>query len=182
MILDRESLENDLKDFSFTFVELPKFKKDVNRLTDIIYKWCYFFKHAQGASVDEMHKLIGHDEIIERAVVELDRFSWTSEELHAYDQSEKYSEALLASLDQKFDEGKQAGVSEGLEKGQQIGLAKGEQIGLAKGEQTGREEGEKQKALDIAKNLHDQGIPIEIICKVTGLTKKNIAALIGSLN
>lgn len=52
----------------------------------------------------------------------------------------------------------------------------------AKGEQIGREEGEKQKALDIAKNLHDQGIPIEIICKVTGLTKKNIAALIGSLN
>ena len=47
IILDRESFENDLKDFSFTFIELPKFKKNIDQLTDIADKWSYFFKHAE---------------------------------------------------------------------------------------------------------------------------------------
>src|ERR1700722_2042639 len=33
VILDKKSHENDLKDFSFTFVELPKFNKDVDHLS-----------------------------------------------------------------------------------------------------------------------------------------------------
>ncbi len=32
VILDKKSLENDLKDFSFTFLELPKFHKEVDQL------------------------------------------------------------------------------------------------------------------------------------------------------
>jgi predicted transposase/invertase (TIGR01784 family) len=40
VILDKVSYANDLKDFSFTFIELPKFKiTDINLLTNIIEKW-----------------------------------------------------------------------------------------------------------------------------------------------
>ena len=46
IILDKDSFENDLKDFSFTFLELPKFKKNINELKTIIEKWMYFFKFA----------------------------------------------------------------------------------------------------------------------------------------
>ena len=42
VILDKESYENDLKDFSFTFLELPKFNKDVDHLSNMIEKWSYF--------------------------------------------------------------------------------------------------------------------------------------------
>ncbi|BAG39607.1 hypothetical protein OTT_0149 [Orientia tsutsugamushi str. Ikeda] len=44
VILDKKTYEHDLKDFSFTFIELPKFKKNrVEELNDITEKWCYFF-------------------------------------------------------------------------------------------------------------------------------------------
>ena len=45
VILDKESLENNLRDFSFTFFELPKFHKNINELSTIVERWLYFFKH-----------------------------------------------------------------------------------------------------------------------------------------
>ncbi len=45
VILDSETYEHDLKDFSFTFIELPKFNKELSTLEE---KWYYFLKHAQG--------------------------------------------------------------------------------------------------------------------------------------
>ena len=105
VILDKESHENDLKDFSFTFIELPKFNKDVDHLKNMTDKWSYFFKHAEETSEQDLHKLVGHDQIIERAFDELNRFSWNDEELRTYDQAEKYEGAYRASMAQKFDEG-----------------------------------------------------------------------------
>ena len=37
-MLDRESGEHDLKDFSFSFLELPKFKKKKSKLKTITEK------------------------------------------------------------------------------------------------------------------------------------------------
>ena len=106
VILDKESYENDLKDFSFTFIELPKFAKSIDQLSNMVEKWCYFFKHADETSEQDLKKLIGHDQIIERAYEELDRFFWNPQELLTYDQAEKYEKAYHASLGQKYDEGK----------------------------------------------------------------------------
>jgi predicted transposase/invertase (TIGR01784 family) len=80
VILDRESHEHDLKDFSFTFIELPKFKKKIDKLSTLQEKWCYFFKHARETSSEELDKIIGKDIIIQKAYKELDRFHWTPEE------------------------------------------------------------------------------------------------------
>ncbi len=46
IILDDKTHEHDLKDFSFTFVELPKFTKKLHELKSLEEKWCYFLKHA----------------------------------------------------------------------------------------------------------------------------------------
>ena len=54
VILDKESLENDLKDFSFTFIELPKFDKDIDHLKNMTDKWTYFFKHAEETSEKDL--------------------------------------------------------------------------------------------------------------------------------
>lgn len=105
VILDKETYEHDLKDFSFTFVELSKFKKKISKLHTIVDKWCYFFKYAPRTSEDELHQLIGQDKILEKAYHELDRYGWNAEELHNYEQSEKYHGALQAALEQKYDEG-----------------------------------------------------------------------------
>jgi predicted transposase/invertase (TIGR01784 family) len=90
IILDKESYSHDLKDFSFTFIELPKFKiTDINLLTNIIEKWCYFFKNANKTSEADLRKLIGSDLVIERAYEELNQFNWTEAELLTYEQETK---------------------------------------------------------------------------------------------
>ena len=48
--LDKNSYEHDLKDFSFTFLELPKFQKSIAELSTISDKWMYFFKNAEKTS------------------------------------------------------------------------------------------------------------------------------------
>ena len=106
VILDRKSHENDLKDFSFTFLELPKFKKRIDQLSKTTERWFYFFKHAEETSQEDLHKLVEQDKIIGRAYEELDRYSWSEAELLEYDQAEKYEGAYIASLEHKFDEGK----------------------------------------------------------------------------
>ena len=113
VILDTKSLENDLKDFSFTFLELPKFKKNIDELSDTTERWFYFFKHAEETSQEDLYKLVEQDKILGRAYEELDRYSWTEAELLHYDQAEKYEGAYIASLEQKFDEGKIEGKLEG---------------------------------------------------------------------
>jgi predicted transposase/invertase (TIGR01784 family) len=169
VILDNESHENDLKDFYFTFLELPKFKKSIDELENMVDKWCYFFKNAEKTSDEELHKIIGQDPIIERAYHELDRFGWTDEELHTYDQAEKHAGALLAALEQKFDEGKTEGEKIGIEKGEKIGIEKGERIGI--------EKGEKKNQILTAKKCLAMNVDIKLIQEITGLSKKEIEKL-----
>ncbi len=110
VILDKKSHENDLKDFSFTFLELPKFKKDIDHLSNMTEKWAYFFKHAEDTNERDLQKLVGHDPILERAYEELNRFSWNEEELLTYDQTEKYTKVHQGTLAQKFDEGERTAL------------------------------------------------------------------------
>ena len=153
--LDKNSYEHDLKDFSFTFLELPKFQKSIAELSTISDKWMYFFKNAEKTSDRDLEKLIGNDMIIERAYEELDRFHWNEEEILTYDQAEKYEGAYIASMSQKYDEG--------LEKG----LEKGREEGLEKGREEGREEGKRERGLEMAKSLLLQGVDISIIMTTT---------------
>ncbi len=148
--LDKNSHEHDLQDFSFTFLELSKFNKTIDQLSNIVDKWAYFFKNAEETSQEDLPKLIGHDEVIERAYEELDRFSWNAQELLTYDQAEKYEWAYNASMDQKFDEGFEKGVEKGIEKG------------IEKGK------------IEIAKNLLAQGMEIDTVVTATGLTIQDI--------
>ncbi len=114
VILDKESHEHDLRDFSFTFLELPKFNKDIDHLSNITEKWIFFFKHAQETSEKDLKILIGNDPIIERAYEELNRFSWNEEELFSYEQTEKYEGCYIASMAQKYDEWIAKGRTEGV--------------------------------------------------------------------
>ena len=109
-----ENHENDLKDFSFTFLELPKFTKKIDQLTNTTEMWAYFFKHAEETTEKELRKLVEKEQIIGRAYEELDRYSWNEEELLTYEQAEKYELTYRASMDQKFDEG--------VEKGEKLAL------------------------------------------------------------
>ncbi len=113
IILDKDSYAHDLKDFSFTFIELPKFKiTDINLLTNIIEKWCFFFKHADKTSEADLSKIIGSDQVIERAYEELNQFNWTEEELLTYEQETKRIMDNKASEDYLIKTAKAEGKAE----------------------------------------------------------------------
>ena len=165
IILDKKSHDHDLKDFSFTFLELPKFNKNLGNLSTLVEKWTYFFKHAETTQEGDLEALIGQDPVIERAYQEVNRYAWSEEELHTYEQEEKRERDHQASLDSAHHKGWEKGKEEGREEG----LTKGREEGLTKG----REEGRKE----IAVNLLKLGVPVEKVMEATGLSEKEIKKL-----
>lgn len=111
--LDRKSHENDLKAFSFTFVELPKFIKPLEELVTIEEKWYYFLKHA-----DEDHNihdvLATHSEIQEAYEI-LDRHKWSEKELQWYEKLLMNTADAQGMLDAAREEGLQHGKEIGIE-------------------------------------------------------------------
>jgi predicted transposase/invertase (TIGR01784 family) len=155
VILDKVSHEHDLKDFSFTFLELPKINKTLEESTSMVEKWAYFFKHAEETAEREVEELLKHTNALHRAYEELNRFSWSEEELIAYEQAIKQEWDYVAAIEQAIDEGLQKGLQKGIEKGKAEGKA----------------EGEKQAKLFIARNLLSQGFDIEMVVQITNLTR-----------
>ena len=113
VILDKNTYERDLKDFSFTFIELPKFKKTkVEELENYLEKWCYFFKNSDNE--EGMSQLVGEeDKILEKAYDELKSFNWTKEELSNYEAMQKHIRDAIAREDFVREEGKIEGKIEG---------------------------------------------------------------------
>lgn len=164
IILDKNSYEHNLKDFYFTFIELPKFKKNIEELETYEEKWCYFFKHAH--EPENIEKLIADsDEVIKKAYRVLETHNWTDEELKAYEAVEKATLDAIARESYIIEEAQKEGFEKGIEKG------------IEKGKAEGLSEGAQVKSLEIAKRLIIEGLETEFICKVTGLSAEQINLL-----
>jgi predicted transposase/invertase (TIGR01784 family) len=150
IILDKETYANDLKDFSFTFIELPKFKiTNIDLLTNIVEKWCFFFKNADKTSESDLRKLVGSDSVIERAYEELNQFNWSEEELRTYDQENKRIMDNQAAEDYL--------------------------VNHAKAE--GKAEGKAEEKEEIALNLLKKGLSDSLISSATGLSIDEVLKL-----
>ncbi|BFD47305.1 MAG: Rpn family recombination-promoting nuclease/putative transposase [Wolbachia endosymbiont of Sergentomyia squamirostris] len=113
VILDKKTFEHDLKDFSFTFIELPKFPKTKeDQLENIVEKWCYFFKYASETSEKDLRKIVGSDVIIGKAYDELVGYNWTEEEQAMYEWTKKNEDDNVSCLKQSRMEGKIEGKIE----------------------------------------------------------------------
>jgi len=154
VILDKNNYDHDLQDFSFTFIELPKFGKDrIEELSSIVEKWCYFFKYAAKTGEEDLKKLIGSDLVIEQAYDALSQFNWNEKELIAYEQEIKRVRDNIAALDYQYEKG--------IEKGKTEGIAIGEARGVEK----------------TAINMIKQNLDIKLISSVTGLSTDDILKL-----
>ncbi|QES95564.1 Rpn family recombination-promoting nuclease/putative transposase [Orientia tsutsugamushi] len=166
VILDKKTYEHDLKDFSFTFIELPKFKKNrVEELNDITEKWCYFFKHAKETTLDGYNKIIGEDLIIKRAYEALDQFNWSEDELITYEQELKRIWDNKAVEDYKLERAKAEGIK--------LGEAKGIKLGEAKG----KAEAKKDFAIKLLKSE----LSVETIAEYTDLSIQEVLNLKNSV-
>jgi predicted transposase/invertase (TIGR01784 family) len=161
VILDRVTYEQDLKDFSFTFIELPKFNIPLDKLSSLQEKWCYFFKYADETSPQDLKELIKNNPALAKAYEELDKAYWSDLELNSYEAAEKRAKDYISSLEQKFDEGLEKGKAEGLEKGKAEGIA--------------------QSKREVAVEMILDGELEPKIIKYTGLTSNEIAEIKKSL-
>ena len=83
LILDKATNEHLLRDVQFSFIELPKFNKDVHALVTPIDKWTYFIKHA--GELTFIPDYANDDAGLKEAFIEADKHNWSKDELVAYD-------------------------------------------------------------------------------------------------
>ena len=149
VILDKNTYDHDLQDFSYSFLELAKFTKKAQELKTMIEKWAYFFKHAQGTTNEELPIIVGSDCIIEKAFEALDEYNYSPEEIEYYDNIERSEDAYKTLLDDYETRGEVRGKAEGLVEGK----------------------------LEVAKKMKIAGMDNKTIQQFTGLSIEEIGGL-----
>lgn len=147
LIINQETNTQDIDDFEFCFIELPKFNKNLNQLHTILDKWIYFIKNAQDLTLipKEYETIDAFKEAFSIAT----QTAWNKRELEVYE---------YISL-KEFDDFNALKTAKN------------------KGHQEGLKEGERNKQREIAKNLFLANVPLEIIQKTTGLSESDLASL-----
>lgn len=112
VLLDKQTHEHDLKDFSFTFLELPKFNKSLDQLETMVEKWTYFLKHADQTTELDAEKLMGEDVVLKRAYQALNKCAMSDIELRTYEQEEKRDRDARGIEDAKIEDAKEEGITE----------------------------------------------------------------------
>jgi predicted transposase/invertase (TIGR01784 family) len=142
------------------FINLPKFKFDAENITtkDI---WINFFKNL--GDMDNIHQSVYEraDEGLLRLLEKAKVAALTDEERDVY-------EASMKRLEDEVDME---------ELGYKIGMEKGMEEGMEKGKEIGREEGERNKSIQIATGMKQEGLDSALIAKLTNLTLEEIEKL-----
>lgn len=86
-----------------------------------------------------------------------------------------YTDAELYTIDRYWDRISRERTIEVA--AEEKGLAKGLAEGLEKGLAEGRAEVEVSKAISVAKEMKDDGMPVDLIVKYTGLSEDEINSL-----
>ena len=83
LILNKETLSQDIEDFEFTFIELDKFNKELSQLKTILDKWIYFIKNVTNLEIipKEYESLKEFKEAFTIAT----QYNWNKNELEVYD-------------------------------------------------------------------------------------------------
>ncbi|MEM1324122.1 MAG: Rpn family recombination-promoting nuclease/putative transposase [Bacteroidota bacterium] len=146
----------------FIYIELPKFKKTEEELESHFDKWLFVFRHL--SRLQDRPKQL-QDRIFKKLFEAAEIAKFSPRERQAYEDSLKYYRDLNNVIDTSREEGREEGLEEGLEKGRE------------KGREEGREEGRSERNIEIARELKQSGIAIEVIQKATGLAREEIEKL-----
>ena len=147
LILNTETTKQELKDFEFNFIELPKFKKELKELKTTLDKWIYFIKEAE--NFEMIPKEYENIEEFKTAFEKAKIYNWDKDELEVYDY---------------------VAIREGRRKSE-LETAKED------GRMEGKIEGKMEAKIEIAKNLLKAGVDIDTIQISTGLDKETIQNL-----
>ena len=135
---------------TFIYLEMPKFRKREDELETLFDKWMFVLKNL--ATLLERPVAL-QERVFKRLfeTAEIARFS--ESEMRDYEESLKNLRDLGNVLNTAKEEGRKEGRKEGIE------------------------EGEKRKSMEMALRMRDDGMPLEVIAKYTGLSVEEIQNL-----
>lgn len=157
-LLDKQTYRVFNDKLTFKYVEIAKFKKNEAQLVTNFDKWLYVLRNLSRLDAQPSYL---KNEVFNRLfkAAEIAHFSKT--ELREYEDSLKAYRDIKNSLD--------SAEAKGIEKGLAEGLAKGRAEGMI--------EGEEKKAREIAGKMKSNGIPVDVIMQMTGLSEEEISSL-----
>jgi predicted transposase/invertase (TIGR01784 family) len=163
--LVKESSTNQcfLDEISYYFVELPKFTKTEDELTNNLERWVFFLKNA--GSLDYIPKSL-QAEVFKKAFDIANRSNLSRDEWEFYDQSLVFIQDQRGVSEAALEKGERIGMEKGLTEGKRIGMAEGEKIGMEKGIVAGR--------LETARKLLKAGVDPKIIRDTTGISEEEL--------
>ncbi|KJU83275.1 hypothetical protein MBAV_004531 [Candidatus Magnetobacterium bavaricum] len=117
LILNTETYKQELKDFEFNFIELPKFKKGEDEVETIIEKWVHFIKNAH--SLQMVPKCADFAEIQEAYEI-ANESTWSKEEYEIYEDWQIKMQIEKGIIEYRVEnaliEGERRGLIKGMEK------------------------------------------------------------------
>jgi predicted transposase/invertase (TIGR01784 family) len=139
----------------YIYIEMPKFKKNENELSNHLEHWLYFFKNL--ADLTHVPQVFKDDKVINEAFDIAQFLALSSDEQFAYQQDLKTRLDNKVCLDYAMEQGFEKGMEKGIEKG--------------------FEKGVEQNKIKIAKNLLLAKVDLETISKSTGLSLNQIKSI-----
>ena len=147
--------------FEIDIIELSKIKGKENE-KDQLLDWLMFLENPES---ERVIRKMEENENLKEAVEKLD-----------YINSDEHKQRII-ELREKAIRDERAIYLQGIEDGEERGKIEGRLEGKIEGKIEGKLEGAKEKQIEIAKNMLKENISIEVIFKITGLTKEEIEKL-----
>jgi predicted transposase/invertase (TIGR01784 family) len=198
-----ENTEKQIEGLELVFIELPKFHP-TNRAEKKLYDlWLTFLTKIENASTKIPTELM-EEQATREAVECLERNSYTVAQLNTY---ERYRDVIKSARTYYVDGeaagekkgekkgmekgieigrkegmeiGMEKGIEKGMEKGIEIGVEKGIEIGVEKGKAEGKAEGKEESVTETVIKSKLNGLSMEMIQSITGLSKEKIEEIINN--
>ncbi|OIJ15528.1 hypothetical protein BKP35_00605 [Anaerobacillus arseniciselenatis] len=187
---DAFQLTNDME---FHFVEIPKLlvqwkQERLNPRDDLLARWLLLLgtvdkkeKKAYKDILSELEAIALKDEVLRDALYSWEELSADRQKRYEYEaRLKKYLDEIsfIEEQEYRYKQGMEKALKDGMEKGIEQGLQKGMQQGIEQGIEKGKQQGEKEALKKVALGLSEEGVPLEMIVKLTGLTKEEVEQLV----
>ena len=140
-----------LKGIKWHFIELPKFRRSNPDMNEKLNQWLAIIDDSDKGMIKMAEE---KNDTMKKARVEMNYLTGDEEVRR------------LAELREKWEMDRVSAIN--------YATKKGEERGEQRGEKRGEQRGEKKKSLEIAKEMKNKGIDIELIQEITKLTKEEI--------
>jgi len=166
--------------FSFTFIDLVKFDKELNKPVKELTeeeKFYYFLCHATDIN-DEDVALLTKTPALKKAFTALERYSWSNEEYARYEAAEKRERDYLSTLAFQRKLGEERGMKIGKSEGIKIGKSEGMKIGKSEGMKIGKSEGINAGKKEVINKLLASGMDKSKVSEILRLPLEKLELIL----